>query len=150
MTEEQRTSFYQRIDSLSPEQKAHFGKMNVSQMVCHCTDQLRLALGTLKPQEYGKLTPKEIFAFYNAGKTVPTPKGMDQIAGEGTRPTTFVADIKTLKQHIAEFSKLDDNFEFGEHPYFGMLNKEKWSSLTVYHLDHHLKQFGIEELKNEI
>ncbi|MGI9551965.1 MAG: DUF1569 domain-containing protein [Aurantibacter sp.] len=143
MTNKEITSFFQRIAHLTPEQKPLFGKMNAHQMVCHCTDQIRLALGTLKAKEYGKLSPKEVFAFSNVGRTVPTPKGLGQVEGDGTKPTTFENDVVILKRHISEFSKLDSNFEFGAHPYFGMLNKEKWTSLTLYHLDHHLKQFGV-------
>lgn len=94
-------------------------------MVCHCTDQIRLALGTLEAQEYGKLAPKEVFALSNAGKTVPTPKGLDQVNGEGTKPTTFDKDVKILKEHITGFSKLDDSFDFKQHPYFGQLNLKK-------------------------
>ncbi len=143
MIQEQIISFFERIDNLSSEQKPLFGKMNVQQMVCHCTDQIRLAFGKFKADEYGALTPKEVFAFANAGKTVPTAKGLDQVKGEGTPPTTFENDIGILNQHITEFSNLDDNFEYGRHPYFGQLSKEKWTSLTVYHLDHHLKQFNV-------
>ena len=112
-------------------------------MICHCTDQIRLAFGTLKVKEYGALSPKEVFAYHNAGKTVPTPKGMDQVGGSGTKPMIFKDDIDTLKEHIIEFSNLDDNLEFGRHPYFGELTKEKWTSLTIHHLDHHLKQFNV-------
>lgn len=143
MTHEQITSFFERINSLSSDGKPSFGKMNAGQMVCHCTDQIRLAFGTLKAKKSENLTREEIFALANAGKTVPTPTGMDQVAGDGTKPTIFNDDINTLKEHIIEFSNFDDNFEFGRHPYFGKLTKEKWTSLTIYHLDHHLKQFNV-------
>lgn len=136
-------SFFRRIDLLKKNQKPAFGKMNANQMVCHCTDQIRLALDTIKATNSRNLTREEIFALANAGETVPTLTGMDQVAGEGTRPTTMEKDIVILKEHIAEFSNLDDNFEYGSHPYFGQLGKEKWTSLTVYHLDHHLKQFNV-------
>ena len=143
MTQNEMNTFLRRIDRLVPNQKPSFGKMSAHQMVCHCADQIRLALGTLKAQEYGALKPKEVFAFYNEGKTVPTPKGLGQVEGEGTRPTSFENDIKTLKQLIIDFSRSNVTFEHGEHPYFGRLTKEKWTNLTVYHLNHHLKQFGV-------
>lgn len=112
-------------------------------MICHCADQIRLALGTLKAKEYGALSPKEVFAFANTSKTVPTPKGLGQVEGEGTKPTSFENDIMTLKQVMVDYTKLDNTFIFGQHPYFGQLGKEKWTSLTIYHLDHHLKQFSV-------
>lgn len=143
MTEEKIQLFFDRIDRLNPKQDPAFGKMNAHQMICHCADQIRLALGTFEAKEYGGLTPKEVFEYHNSGKTVPTAKGMDQVKGEGTRPTDFENDVQILKRHITEFSNLDDNFEYGQHPYFGDLTKEKWTSLTSYHLDHHLKQFKV-------
>jgi hypothetical protein len=33
--------FLERIDNLSEKSTPKFGKMNVSQMICHCTDQIR-------------------------------------------------------------------------------------------------------------
>ena len=36
--------FLTRIDSLTPIHKSKYGKMNVNQMVCHCTDFYHTAL----------------------------------------------------------------------------------------------------------
>ncbi|MBP9797478.1 MAG: DUF1569 domain-containing protein, partial [Chitinophagales bacterium] len=30
-----------------------------------------------------------------------------------------------------------------KHPFFGKLSPEEWDTLTVKHLDHHLRQFGV-------
>ncbi|HMB63798.1 MAG TPA: hypothetical protein VKN36_12040, partial [Eudoraea sp.] len=94
MTEEQITRFFKRIDQLTPEQQPLFGKMNVNQMVCHCTDQIRLALGTLLADEYGAVDPAEIISLARSNKTVPTAKGLGQVEGGGTPPTVLDNDIK--------------------------------------------------------
>jgi hypothetical protein len=125
------------------DQKAAWGKMNVSQMVCHCADQIRLALGTKMATSQRSINPEEIIALAKAGKTVPTPPGFDQVAGEGTPPIDFESDKQTLKGLIIEFSKLDKDFAFPPHPYFGTVTRERWNGLVIYHLDYHLKQFGV-------
>ena len=143
MTEEQFQDFLSRIDQLTAGHRPKFGKMNVHQMVCHCTDQLRLALGTIIPDnDYIKISPEEVKELVMAKKTVPTPKGLGQIEGGGTKPTTFENDKALLKKHLQEFIDLPDDFEYAPHPYFGVFDKRRWMSLTIYHLNHHLSQFN--------
>lgn len=117
--------------------------MNVNQMVCHCADFFRMANGNKKPKEYGAIPPNEILKLYNARKTVPAPKGFGQTEGDGTSPTDLESDKKILKEYILEFSKIDQDYEFAEHPYFGNLDLKRWVELVVYHLNHHLKQFNV-------
>ncbi|HUZ60726.1 MAG TPA: DUF1569 domain-containing protein [Hanamia sp.] len=143
MTEEEVRNFFQRIDELTSENKPLFGKMNVNQMICHCTDQLRLAMGAKNALEYGKVNATEMLSLAKSGKPVPTPKGFGQTEGEGTNPTNFENDINLLKEHILMFSKLGDDFSFSIHPYFGQLDKNLWNGMVAYHLNHHLKQFSV-------
>ncbi|MEM1258256.1 MAG: DUF1569 domain-containing protein [Bacteroidota bacterium] len=143
LTHEQIHQFFERIDDLHSSIKPLFGKMNANQMVCHCTDFFRMAKGAKQAWEYGKVNAEEIIALVRSGKVAPAPKGFGQIEKEGTMPTDLEGDIKTLKEHILEFSKFDDHFEFAEHPYFGHIDKNRWTQLAIYHLNHHLKQFGV-------
>ena len=62
MTGDDLKGFFERIDRLTPDHKPLFGKMNVNQMVCHCADQVRMALGSKIPLEYGNVDAKEIIA----------------------------------------------------------------------------------------
>ncbi len=143
MTQEKINSFINRIDNLRPVQKPKFGKMNVNQVICHCADAFRMAIGEMRAEEYGKVEPSEILALARAGKSVPVPKGFDQVKGEGTQPGEFLEDVATLKNYLIKFSKLPDDFIYAEHPFFGYMEKQRWDSLMEYHLDHHLKQFGV-------
>jgi hypothetical protein len=143
LTSKQVEDFFKRIDELDPSIQPKFGKMNVSQMVCHCTDFFRMAYGTKKADEYGIVNLNEILQRSSLGQTVPAPKGFGQIEGEGTAPTNFENDKTILKEHIREFSKLDKDFQFAEHPYFGNISYERWIELAIYHLNHHLKQFSV-------
>lgn len=143
MTNEQVQLLFRRIDKLTSEHKPLFGKMSVNQMVCHCTDQLRLAMGTMKLQEYKMIDPEEVIALSRAGKTVPTPKGFRQAEGEGTKPTHLENDKKILKEQILKFTALADDCSLAPHPYFGLIDKKRWTEITICHFNHHLKQFNV-------
>lgn len=135
--------FYERIDKLEYLQKPLFGKMNANQMLCHCTDFFRMAKGAKKAEEYGVVDLDVIIGLARSGKTAPAPKGFGQVEGEGTLPTDFKNDKRILKEYISEFSKLNEDFKFAEHPYFGEIKRERWIELAIYHLNHHLKQFKV-------
>ena len=143
MTEDQINTFYQRIDNLKIDEKAIWGQMTVTQMLCHCADQIRMALGTKKPTVYGTRAAAEIMALAKTGQIVPTPPGFGQVEGEGTPSINFEKDRQLLKGLIIEFSKSDKDFIFAPHAYFGTVTRERWNTLVIYHLDHHLKQFGV-------
>lgn len=135
--------FFERIDRLTLDHKPLFGKMNVSQMICHCADQIRMALGSKIPLEYGNVDVKEIMALAKAGKSVPAPKGLGQVEGEGTPPTDFENDKKLLKETVLEFANWKEEEPMADHAYFGPADKTRWTKMVIYHLDHHLKQFGV-------
>jgi len=143
MTEVQIEDFLNRIDQVSDESKALFGKMNANQMICHCTDFFRLAKGDKKALEDSTLSSKEIINIAKSGKTAPTPKGFGQVEGNGTLPNNLESDKLILKKHLLEFSKFPEEFDFALHPYFGKMDRKHWIKLATYHLDHHLKQFGV-------
>lgn len=143
MTEDQISKFFQRIDKLTLEHKASFGLMTFNQMICHCTDQLRIALGTMTLGDQGQVDPAEIIKLAKSGQLVPTPKGLGQVEGDGTKPTNLESDKQILKKHITDFSKLPADFDYPVHPYFGKIDKARWISLVVYHLNHHLEQFKV-------
>lgn len=112
-------------------------------MVCHCADFFRMAKGTKQAGEYGKVDPEEIKSLARSGKTTPTPKGFGQVEGGGTKPTEFEKDKMVLKDFILEFSRLSEDYKFAVHPYFGELDHRGWTGLAIYHLNHHLGQFGV-------
>ena len=101
-----------------------------------------MANGTKKAEEYGVIDSKKILKLSRSGKTAPTPKGFGQTEGQGTLPIDIESDKKTLKEHILAFSKMDEDYEFAEHPYFGKISFERWIELAIDHLNHHLKQFN--------
>ena len=143
LTEDQIQDFVKRIDKVNSDLKPKFGKMNVNQMVSHCSDFFRMAKGIKKAEEYGKVDPQEIIRMARARLNTPTPRGFGQIEGGGTTPTDLENDKNILKEFLLDFARLDKEYEFAEHPFFGNMNNQQWVDLAIYHLNHHLKQFGV-------
>ena len=134
--------FLTRIDSLTPNHKAKYGKMNVHQMVCHCTDFYRIALEELTLTETPKLSKEEVLILAKERKTVPAPKDINQVAGKGAKPTNFQNDIRLLKEKMTLFFNSPKKVEFPPHFYFGFLTRVQWNETSNYHLNHHLRQFN--------
>jgi hypothetical protein len=135
--------FLERIDNLSVNSTPKFGKMNVFQMLCHCADQIRIITNELVLEYDSTVNPDEIKALAREGKPVQTPKGLDQVKDEGTLPTNFENDRELLRKMVMKFTEIPPDYECGQHPYFGNLDKGTWEKLVVYHLNHHLTQFGV-------
>lgn len=135
----------QRIEALSPQQNRLWGKMTVHEMVVHCTDQVRLALGEKSGRPINNwflenIVIKLILLGMPAPKgKVETVKELKQGAG-GTPTDKFDTDIRALVDAVERF-RMDRNKSF-PHPAFGRLSRADWGKLIWTHLDHHLRQFS--------
>ncbi|MBL3645552.1 DUF1569 domain-containing protein [Peribacillus frigoritolerans] len=134
-----------RIDNLSANSKPSWGKMDVAQMLAHCSSFQDIAMGYSMPPRgwLGLLVGR--FAknmFYN---DKPLPHNMSTI------PTILITDKKDfeiererLKEKITTFQKNGpEACTSHPHPFFGKLSSEQWGHGIYKHLDHHLKQFGV-------
>ena len=132
------------IDKLQPASPRQWGKMDVAQMMAHCSAAMDLALGELKPPRMfiGRIIGglvKPVFTNEKPfGKNAPTDKSL------------VVADSRDFAREQAKLkSKVQQFHEGGEakctrhpHPFFGPLPPQDWSRGMYKHLDHHLRQFG--------
>lgn len=137
-----------RIANLSENSERLWGKMTCSEMVCHCTDQIKMALGQITCK---KIMPAFIgkIMFFLIMFGMPTPKGKVETAPElrqgegGTKPSSFIEDLNLLKNYVNDFDKLYLTGVKNPHPAFGKLSKSEWGKLIYSHLNHHLSQFGV-------
>jgi hypothetical protein len=133
-----------RIDKLQPASSRQWGKMDVAQMMAHCSATLDMAAGRLNPPRIfiGRvLGPLVRPIFTNDkpfGKNNPTDK---QLVVADSRD--FLREQEQLKLKVRQFH------EGGEakctrhpHPFFGALTPQAWSRGMYKHLDHHLRQFA--------
>ena len=132
-----------RINKLTRDSKALWGKMTVGQMLAHCQMPIGVAEGThkLKRTFIGKLLgPLVKSILYNDKpfkRELPTDKSFIMTGTE----KEFEKEKSTLLEMINNFT--EQNMVDTPHPFFGKLTNEQWSRGTWKHLDHHLQQFGV-------
>ena len=132
-----------RINKLSSDTPAQWGKMNVAQMLAHV--QLPIAIA------YGIHQPKGSFLLRLIGPMFKS-KLWDEVPYKHSLPTdpTFIMtgssrDFSQEKSKLLEMVNRfsEENITGERHPVFGKMTKENWSKATWKHLDHHLRQFGV-------
>jgi len=142
-----RKEIEERINSLNESSLRLWGNMNVNQMVCHCSDQLKLAFGELPSKDVSNLLLKTVLKHLIL-LGMPAPKGKVETLPEikqgigGTKPTSFDKDKKKLLDFIQNFQNRIEKNPNQVHAAFGKLSADQWARLCYIHLDHHLKQFG--------
>lgn len=143
-----RSKIINRVQSLHPEKSIRgWGIMTLNQMICHCTDQIKMAEGKIEINFIGNYFLTKIMKnIILLG--VPAPKGkvktyreLDQLKN-GTMPTTFESDRSLLINTIKNFDEEYPTNNAVVHPSFGKMDKAQWGRLIYVHLKHHLKQFG--------
>jgi len=134
-----------RIDNLQPTSQRHWGKMDVAQMLAHCSAGIDMASGRLNlPRAFlGRVLGRLVKPLYTNEKPFsrnsPTAKQL-----VFSSPCDFLREQEQLRVKVRQFH------EGGEarctrhpHPFFGALTPEEWGRGTYKHLDHHLRQFGV-------
>lgn len=133
-----------RIDTLQPVAQRRWGKMNVAQMMAHCSAALDMASGKINPPRMliGRLVGPLVKPIYSNEKPFsrgnPTDKAL--VVSDSR---DFDREREKLKVCVRQFH------EGGEakctrhpHPFFGALTPAEWSRGMYKRLDHHLRQFG--------
>ena len=134
-----------RINKLTPESKALWGKMTVDQMLHHSKLASDTAFGkqdlkiNFLMKILGKMLKKKVFYGGEMGKNSPTAKEFI---------ITEHYDLEKVKSElIANFSRFasegKSSIKMMNHPFWGKMTYEDWDALMWKHLDHHLKQFGV-------
>ena len=136
-----------RILSLNENSNRLWGKMKANEMICHCSDQIKMATGEIQTNFVGNfimttLVKKLVLLGMPAGKgKIETAPELKQGLG-GTKPTVFQQDKSNLVELVKNFEMKIEKRPNQIHPAFGMMNTKQWGRLSYIHLDHHLKQFG--------
>ena len=142
-----KNEFTKKLQTLDPERKADWGKMNVQQMIEHMRDYVRIGSGK---DPHQCVTPADV-----------VPKMQVFLASEKpfreNTPNSLMSDTPALVKHssvtnaISELQdEIDDFFEVFEqepgkkvtNPFFGDLDYDMSVQLLYKHAQHHLRQFG--------
>lgn len=134
-----------RINKLTPESRAQWGKMTVDQMLSHCQAPMDFTFGNTPMKAnfimrlIGKMLKKKVFGGTEFKKNSPTAPAFIRI-----EKYDFESTKNGLIERINVFSeKGKEAIKTTNHPFFGELNYEEWSKMHTMHLDHHLRQFGV-------
>lgn len=134
-----------RINNLSAESKAQWGKMSVEQMLSHCQAPLDFTFGSTPMKGnfimrlIGKMLKKKVLGGTEFKKNSPTAPSFIR-----TQHYDFETTKNGLIERINKFSDLGkDGINTTNHPFFGELTYDEWSKMHTMHLDHHLRQFGV-------
>jgi hypothetical protein len=133
-----------RIDNLQPASQRQWGKMDVAQMMAHCSAALDMASGHLNPPRalIGRLFGPFARSIFTNDKPFSRNNPTDRTLVVSDQ-RDFLREQEQLKQKLRQFQ------EGGEsrctqhpHPFFGALTPQEWGRGMYKHLDHHLRQFG--------
>jgi hypothetical protein len=134
-----------RLNHLTVQSHPSWGKMNVSQMLFHCTVPLKVAFGEVKLKRsvvgwlFGPLAKRRLVSEKPFDKNLPTDKNF--IA---KHQPDFTAEKQSLEVLVQKFLNAGvEGISNEPHPFFGKMTPEEWGILSYKHLDHHLRQFGV-------
>ncbi len=133
-----------RVNALNENCRAQWGKMNVNQMLKHCTKWDDMMLGKIQVKQmflgklFGKLALKNILKNDKPlGKNSPSAPELiiKEKAGD------IAIDKAEWIRRINEY----ENFQniYFVHPFFGTMTSEQVGLFVYKHHDHHIRQFGV-------
>jgi len=134
-----------RISILTEKSKAKWGKMDVAQMLAHCTAGLEMALGdrfiprNLIGRIIGPLLKSNYYNDKPFPKNIKTPAPLKIISQR-----RFQEEQKQLIATIERFYNGGPNkATTNPHPIFGTFTPMQWAMGMYKHLDYHLNQFEV-------
>ena len=135
-----------RLEKLDPNAPRQWGKMNVNQMLAHCSASLETAMGLNSPE---KLNPfLRLIGRMLKGKFFGNKPFTKNSQTDKTYIITGSPDFNSEKRKVIAQIRI---FSEGgpakcttrTHVFFGPLTAEEWAIMQWKHFDHHLRQFGL-------
>jgi hypothetical protein len=135
----------ERMTHLRPNSERQWGKMNVSQMLAHCSAWMEMAAGLNSPPRslmgriFGRLAKSQVLHSEEPiRRNMPTEKSL--IVSE---QRNFAAERQRLLEWTARFASGGAaQCTRQPHCFFGPMTPSEWATMAYKHLDHHLRQFG--------
>jgi len=139
-----REEICRRVDRLTSDSKAQWGKFNAAQMLAHLNDAMLMALGDVATAP--KATPlrrwplKQLVVYI-----APWPRGVPTAPELLTRcdGAQFADEKAAFRQVAGRLAAKPRHDTWPQHPAFGALTHRAWGVLEYRHADHHLRQFGV-------
>lgn len=136
----------QRLSNLTSTRQRQWGKMNVTQMLAHCSRSMEMASGEFRPPRVfiGRILGPII-------KPIALREGEPMRRNSPTAKELVIGEAMDFEPERSRLQSLIDRFvatgpagcTSHPHAFFGPLTPYEWSTLMYKHLDHHLRQFGV-------
>lgn len=138
--------FVNRINHLTLESQALWGKMTVAQMVAHCNVAYEMVYDDIHPKPNGFM--KFILKLLVKNKVVNETL---YLRNNQTAPQFIIRDSRDFeieKERLITYlyktqALGEEVFEGKESHSFGKLSSKEWNNMFSKHLEHHLSQFGV-------
>lgn len=135
-----------RINQLKPDSQPLWGKMNVAQMLAHCS----VTYETVFEDKHKKPNPLMKFILKTFVKKIVIGEAPYK-RNNPTAPHYIISDSKDFEierkrliDYIIKTQQLGESyFDEKESHSFGRLSSGEWNNMFYKHLDHHLNQFGV-------
>ena len=139
-----RAAMLARLECLRADSPRKWGVMSIEQMLAHCQQPLRVAVGDLALKRsligflFGRMAKKKLLSPEPWKRSLPTAPEF-KIAS----PRDFNTEKAALRGLIERVGLAGPaGLTKSPHPFFGPLSSEEWQALQWRHLDHHFTQFG--------
>jgi hypothetical protein len=138
-----REKLISRINGLTENSAAQWGKMNIYQMLKHCTLWEEMISGKVKCRRsfLGRLIGKMALKSF-----LKDEKPMTRNAPSSPELVVKERGGNVSSQRTKWIALLEENAHFSDpyfvHPFFGKITREQVGYLAYKHIDHHLRQFN--------
>lgn len=136
----------ERVERIDSQSKAQWGKMDIYQMLKHCTENEKMLL---REKSFRRLFMGRLFGkmALNSnlkddaplGKNSPTHPDI-KISGTGNVEEEKQLWIELLRKYADQKPMHYTRFI---HPFFGQMDHSQVGRYAYKHIDHHLRQFGV-------
>lgn len=132
-----------RLQRLSPDHSAAWGRLDAPRMLAHVHDALRMAFGELPTASRASAVLRNPIVRHAFIHWLPFPKGAPA-PGEllARAPDGWATELVACRAIVARWGNERADRAWPEHPAFGTLSPRDWGVLAYKHTDHHLRQFG--------
>lgn len=136
----------QRINALSATSQGLWGKMNVAQMLAHCSVTYEMVYENKHPKP-GAFMTFILKTFVKKIVTGDKPYPRNSRTAPAfliTNDRNFEEEKNRLINYLNKTQQLGEaHFDNKPSLSFGKLSKKEWNTMFYKHLDHHLQQFGV-------